>query len=166
MSVSKKRPAVIVTIVVVILIGLFFVLRHFGIYFRSPIVLLPDPQQVSTADRKSTSSSQDAAAYGTLREVSGAGATDSISRDQALERYAGNVIQLDANCRAEPVTKVIPQKTILMFDNESQWSRTVIVGPRTYVIAPFDYVLAVFNVPGTFAVTCDSVQAVALIAVQ
>ncbi len=164
MSVTKKRSAIIIGIAL-ILLGLFFVLRANGIYFRSPIVLLPDPQQVNSVDRTTSVQGRNGE-YSTLREVSGAGATNSVSRDVALQQYAGSVIALDANCRAKPLTKVIPQKSVVMFDNESQWQRSIIVGPRTYVIEPFDYALVSFNTPGTFAVTCDSVQAVALIAVQ
>ncbi len=165
MQFLKKRSNSIIGIVAVVAIGLFFVLKYNHIYFRNPIVFLPEPQQVTSADRKD-SVHNDAGQYDTLREVSGAGATASMSRDEALITYAGRVVQLDANCRAQPVTTAIPQKTVLMFDNESRWQRNVIIGPRTYTIAPFDYILASFNNPGTFAVTCDSVQAVALIAVQ
>ncbi|MEO5646608.1 MAG: hypothetical protein ABIO57_00040 [Candidatus Paceibacterota bacterium] len=165
MRISKKRSGIVIGIIAVIAIGLFFVLKLRHVYFRSPIVFLPEAQQVTTADSKA-SIEGDNGEYTTLREVSGAGATNSMSRDEALQVYAGRVIQLDTSCRAQPLTTVIPQKSALMFDNESRWQRTIIVGPRTYRIEPFDYVLVSFNDSGTFAVTCDSVQAVALIAVQ
>lgn len=164
MKKTKKRLWILIAIAAVVLIGLFFVCSG-RFYFRSPVILLPDPQRVTTTNRN-PSVPGGGTMYSTLREVSGGGATPSLTRDQALEIYAGNVMQLDANCRAKPVTMSIPRKSIVMFDNESQWQRTIIVGPRTYMIDPFDYVLASFNVPGTFAVTCDSVQAVSLIQVQ
>jgi hypothetical protein len=164
MNQQKKRLAIIIGVIAVIVIGLFFAFSG-RLYLRNPVVLLPDPQRVTSNDR-SSSIRGDGGEYSALREVSGAGVTDSHTRDEALQLYAGRVIQLDSNCRAQPVTMVAPQKSVLMFDNESRYQRTVVVGARTYSINPFDYVLASFSTPGTFSVNCDSVEATALIAIQ
>jgi hypothetical protein len=141
------------------------ILYHDHVYFRSPIVFLPDAQHSVTAD-KGQQFWDDVASFTSIKEVSGGTAADAMSYEDAYRLYQGRLVQLNENCRSNPVTLLIPPKSVVMIGNDSQWQRSVIVGPRNYIIAPYDYVLATFNTIGNFAITCDSVQSVAIISVQ
>ena len=132
---------------------------------RSPIVFLSQPQRTITT-QGSVAEENRSGAFDRLQEVSGGDATRQVSYQEALQLYSGRVMQLDQNCRANPVIMSLPVKSVIMVDNRSPWQRSLIVGSRTYSIAPSDYILASFNVPGQFAVTCDSVQNVSIISVQ
>jgi hypothetical protein len=165
MTKQKKWYIAIGTILVVIVfVGVALYKNH--VYFRNPMIFLPQSQQLITTDKGQQVRDADGYSLTNLKEVSGAGATTELSYDQASQLYQGSVVQLNSNCRADPITMSRPPKSVIMIGNQSQWQRTVIVGPRTYVIAPYDYILAAFNIPGTFAITCDSVQSVGIIAIQ
>ncbi len=153
-----------IAVMVIAILALFYSNR---LYFRSPVVLLPDPQNVVATDKDlQVSRSNGGDMFTNLKEVSGGNATNAMSYESAYRLYQGRMVQLDQNCRSQPLTLLIPQKSVIMIGNDSPWQRSVIVGPRTYAIGPYDYVLSAFNTPGNFAITCDSVQSVAIISVQ
>lgn len=153
--------------IVIIVIAVVALLYSKHVYFRSPVIFLPDSQHfISTNKGQQVWGEGNDATFSNLKEVSGGSATDARSYEAAYRLYQGRMIQLDSNCQAMPLTLLIPPKSVIMIGNDSQWQRTVIVGPRTYNIAPYDYVLATFNTSGNFAITCDSIQSVAIISVQ
>jgi hypothetical protein len=167
MARKKKWYIAIGSIVIIVLIVLAIIIHSKHVYFRSPVIFLPQPEQFITTDKgQSISANQNSYSLTNLKEISGGVAVNEMSYQDALQIYQGRVVQLNPNCRASPVTISVPPKSVIMIGNQSQWQRSVIVGPRTYSIAPYDYVLAAFNMPGAFAITCDSVQSVGIIAVQ
>ncbi|GEM_PF-2347623 len=154
-------------ILLVILIGFGIVHYSHPFRFQSPVVFLPESQQVISSNKEKTvQDNPDTSTINNLQAVSGASAIDQTSYEKALQTYSGRVVQLNDNCRATPVTLIIPIKTVVMLDNRSPYQRSVIVGPRTYAISGNDYMLASFNDRGQYAITCDSVQSVSIISVQ
>lgn len=168
MTAAKKRSvSIIAGVVLVILIGLFFVLHFNRVYFRSPIVLLSQPgQMIGNSKVQPVQLLSSNGSFNSLQDVSGGTATDQVSYQQALQTYHTTRLLFDPNCRVTPVTFVVPAKSVVMLDNQSKWQRSVIVGPRQYTIMPYNYVLAVFNTPGAYGITCDSVQDIGFISVQ
>lgn len=152
--------ALLAIVVLAVLIGT----KHLRL--QSPVVFLSQPQRAVTTSESIAEGSTGSDSFDRLQEISGGNATQEASYQQALEIYKGHIMQLDQNCRAMPVIMTQPIKSVVMLDNRSPWQRTVIVGPRTYSIAPFDYLLVSFNMPGEFAVTCDSFQNTSIISIQ
>jgi len=168
MTAPKKRSVIIVIgIALVIFIALFFVFKINRIYFRNPIVLLPQQGQIVTNTKLQTVQGlNENGSFNALQDVSGGTATEQVSYQQALQLYKNSHMQFDPNCRVLPVTLVVPAKSVVMLDNQSKWERSIIVGPHHYTIMPYNYVLAAFNDPGAYGITCDSVQNVGFISVQ
>lgn len=152
-------------IIAIVIVGLFIFYRN-HLYLRSPLVFLPDAQK-SVVANESQQFWDGVSSFNNIKEVSGgSGAADAMSYEDAYRLYQGRLVQLNENCRSNPTTLLIPPKSVVMIGNDSKWQRAVIVGPRDYSIAPYDYVLASFNTVGNYAITCDSVQSVAIISVQ
>jgi hypothetical protein len=161
-----KMSWIVIVGAAVIIIGLIFAFYPVKIHLRSPLVFLPDPQNVvKENNERGFRAADENVSLDRLKEISGGTATNAVSYENALDLYRGKVVQFNENCRAYPIIMTLPAKSVVMLDNRSNWDRTIVIGARTYAIAPYDYVLATFNDRGDYKVSCDSLKDVGIVSI-
>lgn len=95
--------------------------------------------------------------------------TQGLSYQQALQEYAGRMMQFDANCRATPNLLTFKNGTEVMFDNRAPDKQTVKLDGKAYEIGAFGFVAVVLNskaLPHTIKVDCGALYSVAQITLQ
>jgi len=166
MTPAKKRLVIIVSIIVAVLIILFFVFEATGLHFQSPVVFLsPSQHAITSGSVQPIPDTKSNAPFATLQEISDGGAIEQMSYQEASQLYKDSHLIFNPNCRVTPVALAVPTKGIIMLDNQSKWQRSIIVGPHHYTMMPYSYILASFDIPGAYGITCDSVQDVGFISV-
>ena len=89
-----------------------------------------------------------------------------ISYGAALRAFVGTTFQFDANCRARPATMAVEIRDQILLDNQSSKQRTVSVGNRIYVIPAYNFAIVSMPRVGTFPLSCDDTENVAVVGVR
>lgn len=89
-----------------------------------------------------------------------------ISYGAALRAFVGATIQFDAACRARPTTMSVQMRDQILLDNQSGKERTMSVGNRIYIVPAYDFVIISMRKNGTFQISCDDFEDVAVVGVQ
>lgn len=89
-----------------------------------------------------------------------------ISYGAALRAFVGATFQFDQNCRARPTTMSVERRDQILLDNQSPEERTITVGNRIYVIPGYDFAIVSMPKVGTFPLSCDDFENVAIVGVR
>lgn len=89
---------------------------------------------------------------------------------EAINVYAGKIIQFDPTCAAKPSYQVFKKGTVIMLDNRSSSDKKITLDSASYTIKAYDYALVTLTtksqLPHTILVDCDGRQNVASINIQ
>jgi hypothetical protein len=121
--------------------------RHRDVHFQSPVVFLPNPEQVVNS----------------RKEESLIGVQAVMENPHA---YSDKIMTFNANCVAEPITIAGKVGDSIMFENRSNYQRSITVGDQHFSVMPFGHVTLSFGDIDTYQVNCDSFDNVGLIGIQ
>lgn len=91
-----------------------------------------------------------------------------LSYTEALQKYKTNRLELNQDCRANPINSTYKNNTSIMVDNRSNKTRTVKVG-SVFSIEPYGFKIVKLssgNLPDTWYVDCDGSQNVSTVLIQ
>lgn len=91
------------------------------------------------------------------------------SYSQLVNQYEGRRIQFDQNCQINPTTVTFKTGTMVMFDNRSATTKTLVIGGQIHVFPPYGYKLLTLNsqiIPVTLTISCDSIPNIGSILLQ
>lgn len=146
----------IITLVLLVIVALVLV----QVVKRGSLPQVPDDYQEQVVTE--TEATADGVRFSPILPRQG----ERISYGAALRAFVGATIQFDASCRARPTTMSVQVRDQILLDNQSQEERTIGVGNRIFVISPFDFVIISMREKGTFQVSCDDFEDVAVVGVQ
>lgn len=107
--------------------------------------------------------------YGASPSVTPTPAGSMISYADALQRYAGHVIQFDARCQTTPSSLTVKNGTYVMFDNRSGDPRWFALNAVKYSVVGYGFrILPITSthLPGIVTIDCGSAQNVGQINVN
>lgn len=79
-----------------------------------------------------------------------------LTRADATQKYAGNIIRFSGDCQADQPEITATQNTTIMIDNATDARRTITVGAKSYSVGAERYTLSWLNTgAGELSVTCD-----------
>ncbi len=89
-----------------------------------------------------------------------------LTYEQALEQYAGRMIQFSSSCYASPGSVTLKNNTSIMLDNRASVKRTITVGSAKYSVNAYGFTIITVSTatfPATLSLNCDSQYNVAQI---
>lgn len=132
---TNKRNMIISGVVVLVVLGALFV----------------GPKLNNVADKKDAGEKP--------QEVAEVITTDTpapLTRADATQKYAGNIIRFSGDCQADQSEITATENTTIMIDNATDARRTITVGAKSYSVGSERYTLSWLNTgAGELSVTCD-----------